>query len=207
MYWQSGHGANLQFYSIDLLTGARTLVNDPLDPAAVVAYTDSSQAAANAPYVAEVSPIPGSSGNDPASSIHALIVDGSRSVNTNSVAVFLNGTISQAAIAGMQSRTIVSYLPSSWAQDDNVAELVYQDSGGVWHTNAWLFNIELADDGETVVMGQWDFEHGDLRATIGQDLEYLDSAFDGPDGSAVDRTQFGTTRHSESRTSTARSRA
>lgn len=39
------------------------------------------------------------------------------------------------------------------------------------------------------VTGQWDFDQGDLRATVGQDLEYGD----GPTGRVKDHTSFGTT--------------
>ena len=39
------------------------------------------------------------------------------------------------------------------------------------------------------VTGQWDFEQGDLRATVGKDLEYGD----GPAGRMKDHTSFGTT--------------
>ena len=61
LYWQTGHGANLQFYTIDDSTMDRILVNDSVnDPRAIKAYRDSSNADANAPYVAEVSPSAGS---------------------------------------------------------------------------------------------------------------------------------------------------
>ena len=39
------------------------------------------------------------------------------------------------------------------------------------------------------VTGQWDFENGDLQATVGKDLQYGD----GPTGRVKDHTSFGTT--------------
>jgi len=43
------------------------------------------------------------------------------------------------------------------------------------------------------VLGQWDFDQGDLRATHGQDLEYRD----GPGGQTQKLTRFGSTRDFE----------
>jgi hypothetical protein len=45
----------------------------------------------------------------------------------------------------------------------------------------------------STVTGQWDFEFGDLGASVGSNLAYLDPAFDGPQGSTDDKTAFGTT--------------
>jgi len=44
----------------------------------------------------------------------------------------------------------------------------------------------------STVTGQWEFEFGDLGATVGANLRYLDSTFDGPTGSTDDKTAFGT---------------
>ena len=46
------------------------------------------------------------------------------------------------------------------------------------------------------VTGQWDFDQGDLRATVGQDLQYGDATMPG-------QTSFGTTTCSAFRTSAA----
>jgi len=43
--------------------------------------------------------------------------------------------------------------------------------------------------GESPVAGQWDFQAGNLEATVGEDLEY----FDGTTGQTASKTQFGTT--------------
>ncbi|MCW5557170.1 MAG: hypothetical protein KIT22_04965 [Verrucomicrobiae bacterium] len=43
------------------------------------------------------------------------------------------------------------------------------------------------------VTGQWDFDFGDLGASVGSDLQYFDPTFDGPDGTSDDKTAFGTT--------------
>ena len=44
----------------------------------------------------------------------------------------------------------------------------------------------------STVAGQWDFEFGDLSASIGADLQYFDPNFDGPGFGNEPRTAFGT---------------
>ena len=43
------------------------------------------------------------------------------------------------------------------------------------------------------VTGQWDFDYADLGATVGTPLAYFDPTFDGPTGTADDKTTFGLT--------------
>jgi hypothetical protein len=45
---------------------------------------------------------------------------------------------------------------------------------------------------QSTVSGQWDFEFGDLGASIGADLQYFDPTFDGPSGTNANLTTFGT---------------
>ena len=45
---------------------------------------------------------------------------------------------------------------------------------------------------QSTVVGQWDFDNGDLRAAIGKPLAYFDSTFDGPTGTNANLTTFGT---------------
>src|SRR5687768_3372995 len=57
-----------------------------------------------------------------------------------------------------------------------------------------LWIVAMAQSGDVhaasgQVTGQWDFEQGDLRATVGKDLEYGD----GPTGRVKTQTSFGTT--------------
>src|SRR5690348_11194070 len=52
---------------------------------------------------------------------------------------------------------------------------------------ALISNVALS--GRAGVTGQWDFDAGDLRATIGTPLTYLD----GPGGATAQGTRFDTT--------------
>ncbi len=193
VYWQTRLGANLEFYTVDS-SGNRVLVNDPNDPNALPAYTDSPSIPANAPYTAEVSPLPGSSGIDSSAAIQALIVDGVTHLAPASVAVSLNGTPVAVTKAPLGRGTLVSYKPSPLRVDpNNAVRLTYGDSATFKETNSWAFTISVTGGNPVTVAGQWDFDSGDLRATIGSPLEYLDPTFDGPAGSSDDKTSFGST--------------
>jgi hypothetical protein len=190
VYWQTGLGANLQWYHIDPQTQARVLINDPADPRSIKAYRRLSTPGATSPYIGQVSPLPGSSGNSPSEAIEAVLLNGETALNDSSVKMFLNG-----AEVGIQrqregNRLLVSYAPdSSRTNPDNQVRLEYADTAGRAYGNSWAFGIATGGAGATQVSGQWDFLRGDLRATIGQDLEYLD----GPNGLTASNTRFGTT--------------
>ena len=191
VYWQTGHGANLQWYTVDTNSQLRILINDPFDSTALRAYRDSSVARANSPYVGRVRPNPGSSGIDPSEPIEALLIDGQTTVVTNTIQLFLNGTaVTPQTLVQTGGRTTIRYTPNASRTDvDNSVQLIFQDSANVSYTNTWQFAITVAGGSATIVTGQWDFDNGDLSATVGQALEY----FDGPTGQTASKTVFGTT--------------
>ena len=67
----------------------------------------------------------------------------------------------------------VNWIFAKGARGANIEQKVFNLSGGQ----------------ATRVSGQWDFENGDLKATVGQDLEYGD----GPGGYMATQTSFNTT--------------
>ena len=187
LYWQTGLGANLTFYSVDNSTGERILVNDPTVPTAIKSYRATTAAAPNTPYVAEVSPLPGSEGNNPATAIEAVIRDGASSVGSTGVKMFLNNVqVTPQTLTKSGSNLLVKYSPNASRPDaNNVIRLEYTDSASVTRTNTWSFGITPSGGATTAVSGQWDFDDGDLRATVGNPLEYF--------GTTATGTQFGTT--------------
>jgi hypothetical protein len=191
VYCQTGLGANLNFYTVDTATSERVLVNDSSNPNAVKAYTGTSVAAANAPAVVEVSPLPGSAGINSAAPITAELLDGTATVTTSNVKLYLNGTkVTPQRLTKSGSRIHVSYDPNaSRTTVDNQVRLEYKDSAGVSHTNSWSFAILVSGGATTTVTGQWDFEKGDLSATVGNALAF----FGGDTGITKQKTLFGTT--------------
>ncbi|MFO1461138.1 MAG: hypothetical protein U1G08_17250 [Verrucomicrobiota bacterium] len=195
LYWQTGNGASLNFYTIDTATGTRVLVNDPADVTAVKAYRDSSVPDANAPYVADASPSAGSEGNSASAPIDALIVDGATTVSVGDVKLFLNDApVTPQTLTKADGKITLSYNPNATRTNpNNLVRLEYKDSLAVNRTSTWSFGIKVSGGSSTQVAGQWDFDSGDLSATVGKPLQYLDPSYDGPSGSAEDKTAFGTT--------------
>jgi len=191
VYWQTDRGANLQWCSVDTKTADRILINDPDDPRALAAYQEVSVPRARAPYLAEVSPLPGSEGNSPAEPIAVLLVDGEGAVQPADVKLYLNGAgVTPQTLSKEADRTTIRYQPNATrTQVTNQVRLEYVDSTGAAWTNAWQFGISANRDPATVVTGQWDFDEGDLRATVGAPLEYLD----GTNGLTAAKTLFGAT--------------
>ncbi|MFM8359504.1 MAG: hypothetical protein ACKOET_13225, partial [Verrucomicrobiota bacterium] len=187
VHWQGGRGSNLQWYTVDA-SGVRTLLNDPSAVGSVPAFRAVNDAAASGPYVAEISPSPGSAGNPPSAPIEALIVDGAATVAAANVKLFLNGAaVTPQALAKTGSQTRLRYDPNASRQTaDNQVALVYTDSAGATRTNAWSFKINVSGGSTTTVAGQWDFDQGDLRATVGTPLAYFTPE-------AQQKTRFGTT--------------
>ncbi len=191
LYWQTGLGASLQFYSINSSTGERILVNDEADTRALKAYRNTTVAAAKGPYVGEVGPPPGSDGNSAAAPIEALIVDGATSVATAGVKLFLNDTkVTPQLLTKANNQITLRFDPNASRTDAaNAVRLEYTDSAAVTYTSLWNFRIVVAGGSGTTVAGQWDFNDGDLRATVGTPLAYLDGA----NGLTAQGTRFGTT--------------
>ncbi len=188
VYWQTGLGANLQLYTIVADTGERILVNDPNDARAVKAYRNNATAGTDGPYVGEVSPAGGSDGNSAAAPIEAVIVDGAATVATSAVKLYLNGTaVVPQKLAKNGGVLSLAYSPNaSRTTKDNLVRLEYTDSTGVSRTNSWSFGIITTGGSATTVAGQWDFDAGNLNATVGQPLAYFTAA-------AQTGTKFGTT--------------
>ena len=111
VYWQTDHGANLNFYSVDAETGDKILVNDVAnDGRALLAFRTTANAKANAAYVAEVSPFPDSSGVSSSESIVALVSNGASALK--SYAMFLNGTkVTPQSVSKTGSKTKIKYDP------------------------------------------------------------------------------------------------
>src|SRR5262249_7614171 len=193
IYWQTGRGANLQFFSVDTTSGSFLLINDPNAPFdAVASYKSLNQPKSNGPFVAEVSPLPDAAGISPSDPVQVLLVDGTNALNDSSVKLFLNNTqVTPQTMNRTGSKLLVKYSPNaSRTTLNNLMRIEFAATTGFKATNSWSFTINPSGAPRTIATGQWDFDFGDLRATIGQPLQYLDGA----GGQTVTKTQFGSTR-------------
>jgi len=193
LYWQTGRKANLQFYSVvNTVDGdQRVLVNDPDNALSIKSYAKTNVANAKGPYITEIRPVPGSSGNSAAAPIEAVIVEGAAAtVPTNSVQMRLNGTLVAPTFSRNAPLLKVAFSPNpNRTTPDNVVRLDYTDSTNTLWQNTWSFGINVSGGSGTTVTGQWDFDSGNLAATVGNPLQY----FDGPAGLTFQGTRYGTT--------------
>ncbi|MBI4324082.1 MAG: hypothetical protein HY674_02340 [Chloroflexi bacterium] len=200
LFYQGGREASLEWYSVDLESGAKILINDLSNPKAVKAFQNSTSPKAHLPYIAELSPRPGTLGNDAAAPLQILIDDDRTDLNTGSLELTFDGlrvtpslTTYVPSTMITDRRTVVLYQPNvTRASVTNTVRLAYADSATPPNTitRDWSFTIAVKRGGSrTIVRGQWDFDKGNLDATVGQKLEY----FDGAGGQTESKTQFGTT--------------
>ncbi|MEI6342003.1 MAG: hypothetical protein WCR07_08600 [Verrucomicrobiota bacterium] len=190
VYWQNGRGAALQWYTVTS-DGTRILLNDTSDPRGLRVFRSNSNVEASGPYVAEVTPSPGSDGNKASSPVTAIIIDGASTVATSGVKLTLNGAaVTPQSLSKSGNKISLQYDPNaSRTTANNAVALTYTDSVSKARTANWNFGIIVAGGSSTRVAGQWDFDAGDLRATVGTALAY----FDGDNGVTKAGTVFGTT--------------
>jgi hypothetical protein len=191
VHFQTFQDSSLELYSLDEATGEKVLVNSA-DPRAIPAYRNSTAPFANRPYLAEVNPPAGAAGVDAAVPIELLVIDDAAQVVLSSVRLFLNNVQVTPTVNRTGGRTTIFYQPNlTRTEVTNRMRLVYSDNGtpAMSFTNDWQFTIRRRDLPPVNVTGQWDFDHCDLSATIGQPLEFLG----GLTGQTATGTQFGTT--------------
>jgi hypothetical protein len=193
LYWQQSARAMLEWYIVRDPEGPseeRILLNQGAGTPLV--YRDITNAPqAISPYVAEVSPLPDAAGVPSNQPIELLLVDGTTTVNASSIKLSLNGTqVTPQEIQRTGSKVVVAYTPNAARLNaKNLMGLEFLDSAGTTITQQWQFTSTVTGGLSTPVTGHWDFDGGDLRASLGSDLKYLDGAA----GLTAGGTTFGTT--------------
>ena len=193
VHWQTGHKTMLEWYVVtDPGTEAevRYLVND-VNFSEAIAFRSVNAAAAKTPFVAEVSPLPESSGVSPSAPVSVVLQDGEKPVDIASVKLSLNGVlVTPQTIQRVGNQVRLEYKPNvARVVALNTLKVDYKDTAGVSATHSWQFTITVSGAPRTVVKGQWEFDQGNLSATVGRALEYLDGA----NGVSATKTEFGTT--------------
>src|SRR5262249_36885810 len=142
------------------------------------------------PFVAEVYPVPGGLGFPADAPVEVVLSDDDLQVASGSIKLSLNGTqVTPNSITKTGKLTTVIYNPNAnRATVTNNLQLVYSDNASPSHsfTNSWFFTIVVGGGNVAGITGQWDFNNGNLAATVGKDLQY----FDGPAGQTAGLTKF-----------------
>jgi len=186
VHWQTHQTSDLGWYYVDQNAGTRTLINDPAG--SIPAYRVSTLK--REPYIAEVYPVPGGSGFPASAPVQIVLSDDDLQVATNSIQLTFNGVQVNPSVNKPGKLTDIVYAPNaSRTTVTNTVRLVYSDNGTSprFYTNNWSFTIVTGGGSVAGVTGQWNFNSGDLRATVGKDLHYLD----GLAGSTAGATGFG----------------
>jgi len=188
VHWQTHQTSDLGWYYVDQSTGKRVLINDPAG--SIRAYRVSNLQ--REPFVAEVYPVPGGLGFPADAPIEVVLSDDDLQVASGSIKLFLNGSqVTPNSINKSGKLTTVIYNPNaSRTTVTNNLQLVFSDTATPAHllTKDWSFTIVVGGGSVAAITGQWDFNSGNLTATVGRDLQY----FDGPAGQSASLTKFGT---------------
>lgn len=190
LIYQNGKGSGkLSWYSVNPDDGTKSLINDATDTAAVVAYRALKTPASLPAYALTVTPRPGEKNVSRRPTVQVVLVDDATQVKPETVQLSFDGSSVPATVSKVGKQTTVTFQPSLelGIETTHALTLVFSDDATPAHvrTQDWSFTTARSAQ----VTGQWDFDLGDLRSTIGKDLEFGD----GPDGRMKDHTAFGTT--------------
>lgn len=141
LLWYEGNGdANLEFFSIDPATGAKILINDRSNPAAIKAYRQIT--APTRSYISSVSPGIGANNVDVASNIEITFTNGGIPVNTSSVQVRLNGQvvpITSTTLAGNTVKVVADPASNLTGTTTYNVEVTYADTAANTVTSSFSF--------------------------------------------------------------------
>jgi len=193
VYWQQSSSAMLEWYVVidpEGPTEDRVLLNQGAGPA-IAHRTINGAPLAVGPYIAQVSPLPDAAGVPASQSVEILLVDGATTVAESTIKLSFNGAqVTPQQVQRVGTKVFVAYDPNAARPNSqNLIALEYKDSAGTTLTQQWQFTSTVAGGLSAPVKGQWDFDSGDLRASTGAALSYLD----GLAGTTAQGTQFGTT--------------
>jgi hypothetical protein len=188
LHWQTGFGSVLFMFSVDADTQEHILLNDPKEARAVKVFRTATKARNSGPYVGEVNPFPNSAGIKPGAAIKLVLMAGTTGIEASATRLYANNTLAQprTEVHNTSQSILIYALPTDPTRSNVLLRLEYADLTGLKYTNLWTY--ELSSGTVPKVTGQWDFDQGDLSATVGLPLEY----FDGADGLTAAATRFGT---------------
>jgi hypothetical protein len=130
---------SLEFFTVDA-AGTKTLINDVNTVGSVPAYLP----AQTLPYLRSLSPAPGDVGVSRTSPIDATLVDGTITVQTNTIQLQLNGAVVSPIISSNSGITSIHYQPGTpfVLNSTNTVQLAWTDSASNRRTNNYQFVVE-----------------------------------------------------------------
>ena len=108
-WWEGGGGANVEWFTVDLITGEQILVNDTSNSNAVKAYRTGPPPP---PYASSATPSPGGTGVPRDINIEIVLEDAAQQVQSSSVKLSVNGESVTPQVSKAGGTTTISYDPS-----------------------------------------------------------------------------------------------
>lgn len=183
---EGGGGANLEFFSENISTGERSLINDPSVGSAIKAYRAATTFGSS---IASALPPGGATGQGIQQPVKIVLQDGSgaRTINQASVVLRVAGATVTPTFARSGNRLTVSYTPAnSYGFDTAVpVELTYAETGGSPRVTAWTFRTigfgpdDLPAAGAFVIEAEdYNYENG-KHVPAASTMPYTGGAYDG----------------------------
>jgi hypothetical protein len=174
IHFEGGGGASLEWWSVDLETGDRILINDTTNPNSVRSFAFAADVDA-LPYVRSVTPLPGENFARPDDPIRAEIVAGTTALPAGSIRMELDGTPVTPTTSTQDGVTTVTYLPSPPLEFRTLYTVTLAFGTGASEVvNEWQFTTRGFDQPPGIT-GHWNFE-GNLQALIGAEITYPNEA-------------------------------
>ncbi|MBI2924182.1 MAG: hypothetical protein HYY24_00575 [Verrucomicrobia bacterium] len=188
--WAEGvGGAHLELWSLDS-SGTRVLLNDRATAGHVKVYRQLKAGVQTAPYLSAAKPGPGDVNVSTAPKLQLEITEVNSQITPGSIKLSINGaavTLTTEAITKSGAVTTIRYNVAQPLEPkaEQKLKLEFTHTGGESVSREYSFITGTASAGG-FAGGQWDFDNGNLEASIGRDLRYIDD-------SLASRYQFGTT--------------
>lgn len=154
-WYEGGGGANVEIFSVNPVTGVKTLINDPTTPGAINAYATGRGTG----FVQSILPASGSVNVPQQPTIKVVLKDDLTAVDDNSIQVYLGRqqltrTVSNNGALTTVSAAVASPLELRTVQNGSV---VYS-AGGQTYTNTFSFTVEAR--GFAIEAEDFDYDGG-----------------------------------------------
>lgn len=144
IWYEGSGGANLEFFSVDLATGDKILINDRANAKALKAYRIST--APLLPMARQVKPLPNSTAANAGAVILVELLDQATTVNASTVKLSLNGTAVNATVNKSGDLTSVTFDPPGLlpSGSKNEVTLAFSDNAATPNaiTKTWQFTVQ-----------------------------------------------------------------
>jgi len=176
---EGGGGANLELWSITP-SGTRVLLNDRSSAGHIKVYPNLKSGVQRAPFLSAAKPAPGDANVSTLPKLQLSITEESTTVTAGSIKLSLNGTpvtLAPDAVTKAGKVTSISYAVPQHLnpKSEQKVSLSFTDSAGKSVTRDYAFTTGNRR-GAGFSGGQWDFDGGNLAATLGRDLHLIDDS-------------------------------